>query len=71
MVSHYQDVLLFPFPRLQAQVVDVNQLQRIGHHNILHRGPLLLQLEDDVLVALLNMLPCLYSHLRPDEMVVH
>ena len=43
----------------------------MGSHNILYGSPLLICLEGDVLVALLNMFFCLYSYLKPKEMVMH
>ena len=43
----------------------------MGSHDIPYGSHLLLFFEGDTLVALLNMLFCLYSHLRPKEMVAH
>ena len=66
VVHIYQDILLLTLPWHQAQVVDVHQLQGSRLYSLL-----LLHLEDDALVAPLNVFLCLGSHLKPNEMVMH
>ena len=46
-------------------------LHGMGGHDIFHGGPLSLCLEGDALAAPLDMCLCLYSHLRPKEIVMH
>ena len=51
MVSYYQDILLFSILQLQKQEVNVDQLQKMGWHNILIRSPLWFHLEGDALTT--------------------
>ena len=71
MVCDHQNILFQAFPRFQAQVFEVDQLQRVCGHDVFEGGFGLPCFEGKAWVPLPNVFSCLGSHVRPEEPVMH
>ena len=70
MVSDHQNILIQALPRFQAQIVKVNQLQRMCGHDVFEGGLWLPGFEGKTQVTLPKVFLSLGSHARPEESIM-